>query len=190
MTTIRSSGRGRVPPRLRVYMSGEPAGWLSRDGHGRVILRYDAAYAERPVATPLSVGLPLTQEQHVGRHLDAWLANLLPDNDRVLGRWATHYQVSANSPYSLLAHVGVDCAGAVQFAPEERLDVLESGGLRRLSQDAVAQRLAALAIDPAAWTPMHEGGSSRWLGLRRRSRCAGTGDGGASPGGETRHRTY
>ncbi len=143
---------------LRVLMSGRPAGWLTQAPNGQVSFSYDDDYATNPAATPLSVGLPLSEIKHGGRGLLAWLANLLPDNILVLERWAQLYQVSPNSPFALLAHVGADCAGAVQFLPEDSLAAHGGGGLEPLSEDDVARRLDDLAVDPAAWTPQHEGG--------------------------------
>lgn len=152
------TARQRTPSRLRVVMSGQPAGWLRRDPHGSVSLQYDTQYATGSTATPLSVALPLVEAAHRGAHLNAWLANLLPDNDRVRQRWATQYQVSASSPYALLAHVGADCAGAVQFLREDQLDQVDQGGLTLLTDEQVGELLAALVADPAAFTPLHEGG--------------------------------
>ncbi|PRY35082.1 serine/threonine-protein kinase HipA [Geodermatophilus tzadiensis] len=165
MTTSQPQ-RGRTPSQLRVLMSGQPAGWLRRDEQGRVSLRYDTAYASSRTATPLSIKLPLTEEEHRGRPLLAWLANLLPDNDRVLARWAAKYQVSAGSPYALLAHVGADCAGAVQFLREDQLEQVPQGGLTPLTDAEVGDLLRALAADPAAWTPLHEGGQFSLAGAQ------------------------
>jgi serine/threonine-protein kinase HipA len=147
-------------------MSGRPAGWLRRDHHGAVSLQYDAEYAAGDTATPLSVTLPLVEATHSGGHLNAWLANLLPDNDRVRQRWATRYQVSASSPYALLAYVGADCAGAVQFLREDQLDQVDQGGLTPLTDAQVGELLAALVADPAAFTPLHEGGQFSLAGAQ------------------------
>jgi serine/threonine-protein kinase HipA len=168
MTTSSAGRRAGKPAttQLRVLMSGANAGWLRRDVSGRVSFRYDESYIATRGATPLSVLLPLAERPYAGRSLDAWLANLLPDNARVLDRWAANFQVSANSPFSLLAHVGADCAGAVQFIPENRLDQAGAGGLEPLTELEVGRRLAALAGDPAAWTPLHEGGQFSLAGAQ------------------------
>jgi hypothetical protein len=49
---------------------------------------------------------------------------LLPDNERVLDRWAKKFQVSARNVFALISHVGADCAGAVQFVTTDRQEVL------------------------------------------------------------------
>ena len=52
------------------------------------------------------------------------LWGLLPDNERVLDRWAKKFQVSARNVFALISHVGEDCAGAVQFVTPDRLQRL------------------------------------------------------------------
>jgi hypothetical protein len=84
--------------------------------------------------------MPLAAAEHGHKPIDAFLRGLLPDNDRVLDRWARRFQVSARSAFALIAPVGEDRAGAAQFASPERLDVLggkvgarSSGSTRRMS---------------------------------------------------------
>jgi serine/threonine-protein kinase HipA len=172
-----------VPDRLRVVVSGRPAGWLRRDRSGRVTLRYDDDYAADLASTPLSVGLPLDPPEHAGRRLDSWLANLLPDNALVLDRWAARFHVSARSPFSLLAHVGTDCAGAAQFLPPEYADQADDGGLVRLSEAQVADRLARLREEPAAWTPEHQEGQFSLAGAQPKLALRLDDDGWAEPWG-------
>jgi serine/threonine-protein kinase HipA len=50
----------------------------------------------------------------------------LPDNEFILGKWAQRFQVSARDAFGLIANVGEDCAGAVQFVPPERLAELRA----------------------------------------------------------------
>ena len=59
--------------------------------------------------------MPLTAAQHGHVTVDAFVWGLLPDNERVLDRWAKQFHVSARSAFALLEHVGEDCAGAVRF---------------------------------------------------------------------------
>ena len=177
-----TAGSRRVK-RLRVLMSGQEAGWLRQAPNGQVTFTYDDGYAADPASTPLSVGFSLGEPKHSGSRLTAWLTNLLPDNARVLERWAQRYQVSPNSPFALLAHVGADCAGAVQFVPEDRLDKRKEGGRTLLTEQDIAGRLDELAVDPAAWTPQHEGGQFSLAGAQAKFALRLDGDQWSEPWG-------
>ena len=139
---------------LVVAISGQIAGTLAQHRTGRLELTYENGYVEAPSATPLSVSLPLRERVHSGRAVQSWLANLLPDNPRVLDRWAGQFQVSASNPFALLRHVGRDVAGAVQFVPENAVDSLLIGGVVPLSEQALVRRIDEVIADPAAWTPL------------------------------------
>lgn len=154
---------------LHVLMSGRPAGWLRRDARGKVSLEYDEKYVNDPVATPLSVVLPFSSTHHSGPVLNSWLAGLLPDNSAVLENWGRRFQVSPSSPYSLLAHVGSDCAGAVQFLPEDTNTDPSDGYLQPLTNVGVGQRLRELAADPSAWTPSQEAGQFSLAGAQAKT---------------------
>ena len=85
--------------------------------------------------------------------IEAFLWGLLPDNEVVLGRWARRFQVSPRNAFSLIANVGEDCAGAVQFVRPERLEEIaeESFQVEWLDEAQIAQRLKTLRQDHAAW---------------------------------------
>jgi HipA N-terminal domain len=68
--------------------------------------------------------MPLAAKEHSCSVVEAYLWGLLPDNEQVLARWATKFQVSARNVFALISDVGEDCAGAVQFVTPERLDAL------------------------------------------------------------------
>ncbi|MGY3424196.1 serine/threonine-protein kinase HipA [Bradyrhizobium sp. F1.13.4] len=86
--------------------------------------------------------------------VQAFLWGLLPDNERVLERWARRFQVSARNVFALISHVGEDCAGAVQFVTPDRLEALRGGAedkVEWLDETAIAKRLQTLREDHAAW---------------------------------------
>lgn len=91
--------------------------------------------------------MPLAAEEHGPAAVQAFLWGLLPDDERVLDRWAKKFQVSARNVFALISHVG-DCAGAVQFVTPDRLEALKSG---KNDEAATAKRLQALREDHAAW---------------------------------------
>lgn len=138
---------------LAVILDDTVAGAITRLDQGRLRFDYDDEYRQRPAATPLSVSMPPSIRTHPDSDISPWLWGLLPDNDRVLARWARDFQVPAK-PFSLLSTpIGHDCAGAVRFAPlDEALQVLaKPGKVTWLTEEEVAQRLRELRQDTTAW---------------------------------------
>ena len=134
-------------------MAGQRAGRVT-SASGRLRFRYHDAYRDAEDPTPLSVNLPVQIAEHGHEPVSAFLWGLLPDNDRVLRRWARTYQVSAANPSSLLSSpVGSDCAGALQFiAPEEVDEVLAAEGhIDWLTEAELAGRLRELSRDGTDW---------------------------------------
>lgn len=129
------------------------AGTVTRLNQGRLRFDYDDEYRQRPAATPLSVSMPRSIRRHPDSDISPWLWGLLPDNDRVLARWARDFHVPAK-PFSLLSTpIGHDCAGAVRLAPvDEALQVqAKPGTVIWLTEEEVAQRVRELRQDTTAW---------------------------------------
>lgn len=83
-------------------------------------------------------------------------------------RWAQRYHVSRNA-FALIAQVGEDCAGAVQFAhPERRDEVLggQAGNINWLTESDVAERLRALQSDASAGRAPHDTGQFSLAGAQ------------------------
>src|SRR4029077_4942468 len=111
---------------------------------GRLTFVYDDAWRQAADAYPLSLSMPLGAKEHGRALIDAFLWGLLPDNDRVLSRWAAKFHVSARNVFALISHVGEDCAGAVQFVTPARLSAIRSGKedkVEWLSESDIAKRL-------------------------------------------------
>jgi serine/threonine-protein kinase HipA len=142
-----------VNDRLVVLLGDRIAGELTRTGSTHAFT-YDHAYRSRPEPTPLSLSMPVPVRHHTDQTVTPWLWGLLPDNDRVLQRWAERFRVSARSPFGMLASpVGLDCAGAVRFVDEARVaDALDRPGtVRWLGEAEVAERLRDLRRDATTW---------------------------------------
>jgi serine/threonine-protein kinase HipA len=78
------------------------------------------------------------------------LWGLLPDNENLLQRWGSRFHVSPRNPVALLSHVGEDCAGAVQFVSDDRLEDVLSGRddqIEALDNEELATRLQRLRQD-------------------------------------------
>jgi serine/threonine-protein kinase HipA len=138
---------------LVATLGGVRAGTLTQRDGGKLTFSYDPAYRQSPDAMPLSLSMPLSNADYQGPEVHAFCRGLLPDNDGVLERWGRDFHVSAGNPFALLAHVGEDCAGAVQFVPEERVRALLAniGSVEPLTEEQVADRLRTLRRDPCAW---------------------------------------
>jgi serine/threonine-protein kinase HipA len=123
--------------------------------NARVSLVYDELWRQDPNSYPLSLSMPLASAQHGHSRIEPFLWGLLPDNDRVLETWGRRFQVSPRNPFRLIANVGEDCAGAVQFVRPERLEPLRTEPAARevewLTEDDLAERLRTLRADHAAW---------------------------------------
>lgn len=140
--------------RLLVLLDDRVAGAVDRARTGRLTFSYDDSHRLAPDATPPSVSMPLQVRVHPDRVVTPWLWGLLPDNDRVLRRWAERFHASASSPFALLATpVGEDCAGAVRFVREDALvAALErQRAVQWLDDDEIAARLRDLRHDSTAW---------------------------------------
>lgn len=138
---------------LVTLLGGREIGRI-RNARGRLAFGYDDDWRDDAHAYPLSLSMPLAAKEHGHAAIEAFLWGLLPDNERVLGRWAAHFQVSARNAFALMSHVGEDCAGAVQFATPDRLDDIRSGKYDKvewLDEVEIAKRLKTLRADHAAW---------------------------------------
>jgi len=135
---------------LTILLSGRIAGRLEADRNGNPRLRYADTWLETAGAYPVSLSLPLAQRDFPPQTISAVLWGLLPDNESLLQRWGSRFHVSPRNPVALLSHVGEDCAGAVQFVNDERLESVLAGAADRiepLTGDELAERLRRLRQD-------------------------------------------
>jgi serine/threonine-protein kinase HipA len=145
-------------PELLLLLGQEIAGTVSRASSGSLTFTYDHDYVTRnDTTTPISVSMPPQIAVHTDSQITPWLWGLLPDNDAVLNRWAREFQVSARSPFALLATpLGEDCPGAVRLIPPDRLEAVRTdhpstAEIDWLTEAQVAQRLRDLKSDSTAW---------------------------------------
>lgn len=139
---------------LIALLDGKEVGRVHRDARGRLTFVYDDEWRKAPDSYPLSLSMPLGAKEHGRSVVEAFLWGLLPDNDRVLDRWAAKFQVSARNVFALISHVGEDCAGAVQFVMPKRLTAMQGGKddkVEWLDESDIAKRLETLRADHAAW---------------------------------------
>ena len=144
-------------------------GRIDRDNRGRLSFTYSDTWREASSAHPLSLSMPLALAEHGHPKIETFLWGLLPDNDRVLDGWGRRFHVSPRNAFGLIAAVGEDCAGAVQFIQPERLDALlaETDPLIDwLDEAAIADRLRGLRADHAAWRTPRDAGQFSLAGAQ------------------------
>lgn len=111
----------RVPSELSVLLDQVIVGRLARAQASHLYhFEYAESWRARPGAYPVSLALPLAAPRYEGLAVRYWLRGLLPDNQARLQEIQAEFGVSSDDPYAVLAAVGEDCVGAVQFAPPGR----------------------------------------------------------------------
>ena len=114
---------------LSVLLNGRRAGALALEKSGAITFRYDPAWLSWEHALPVSLSMPLREERFVGDVVVAVFDNLLPDNREIRTRIAERTGANGIDAISLLAAIGGDCVGALQFVPEG-LDPPDSANIR------------------------------------------------------------
>jgi len=103
---------------LAVYLNSRRVGRLNRQSSGAIDFQYDGEWLSWEYAFPVSLSLPLREDRYIGSPVVAVFDNLLPDNEQIRRRMADRVSAAGYDTYSLLAAVGRDCVGALQFLPE------------------------------------------------------------------------
>ena len=111
-------GRKRVYAPLDVYMNRRHVGQYLRAPDGAFAFTYAADWLAWENRLPISRALPLRPERYTGPPVIAVFENLLPDSDDIRRRVAERVGAEGLDAHSLLARIGRDCVGALQFLPE------------------------------------------------------------------------
>lgn len=140
---------------LYVFCGERVMGRVVRDPRrNKLVFCYEQAWQSDPDSFPLSLSMPLTAGEHPHDVIESFLCGLLPDNDGVLRRWGTRFQVSSKNAFALLSHVGEDCAGGIQFIRSEKLENWTAnppiGKVDWLNSEEVNERMALILRDHAA----------------------------------------
>jgi serine/threonine-protein kinase HipA len=159
---------------LTVLLAGEVVGTLERTRQNVLRLTYESD-ATSTGRTPVSLSLPLAARSWRGEPVERFLRALLPESTGALvAIERQHPGVDRHDPLSLLAAIGKDCPGAVQFCRPEEVEstIARVGTLEPQSDGQIEQRLAQLRIDEdASWTMPGEhwslGGTQPKFALRR-----------------------
>jgi serine/threonine-protein kinase HipA len=116
-----------APRELTVLLDRQRAGYLVRTADTYTYrFRYAKSWLSGPDSYPVSLALPLVAPEYEGLRVRYWLRGLLPDNEARLQEIEAEFGVSRDDPYAVLAAIGEDCVGAVQFAaPERAAEIME-----------------------------------------------------------------
>lgn len=141
--------RRRKSGRLNVFLNGRLVGQLNREASGAVDFRYDPAWLGWEHTMPVSLSLPLREDRYIGAPVTAVFDNLLPDSTTIRRKIAEQIGAEGVDAFSLLAALGRDCVGALQFLPEDEqpspVGVIEGHPIKDAE---IAELLSSLASNP------------------------------------------
>lgn len=140
--------------RLWIVRDDDVIADLDRDADGRLRLQFRPQVVARPSAVPLiSVSLPVRAEPYNEKTVASFFDGVLPEG-LVRERLATRFRLDPNDVFGLLHEFGRDCAGALVVIPEgEDLTAARTGGVRWLTEVALAETVANLTTRPLANEP-------------------------------------
>ncbi|MEO0911218.1 MAG: HipA N-terminal domain-containing protein, partial [Pseudomonadota bacterium] len=114
---------------LRVYQNNRFVGRLLKEASGAVSFQYDESWIDNPQAYPVSLSLPLREDAYRGAPVSAVFENLLPDSEELIRRVAERVGAEGTDAYSMLAAIGSDCVGALQFISNDNNDVQDTAAI-------------------------------------------------------------
>jgi serine/threonine-protein kinase HipA len=96
------------------------------------------------------LALPYRIDPYPKRKTDPFIDGLLPEGEGVRQALADEFGVSPENPFALLEHIGLECAGAIQFVRPDELEsaLLGSGDLVPCTEKDVGNRLRSLISEP------------------------------------------
>ena len=141
--------RQRKSARLNVFLNSRFVGPLNRAASGAIDFQYDPEWLSWRHTMPVSLSLPLREDRYIGAPVTAVFDNLLPDNATIRRKIAARMGAGGTDAFSLLAVLGRDCVGALQFLPDgdepSAAGVIES---RIVADSEIADLIANLATNP------------------------------------------
>jgi serine/threonine-protein kinase HipA len=141
--------RTRYEP-LNVFLNSRLVGQLRRENSGAFFFRYDQSWLDWEFVLPVSLSLPLREQEYGGRRVEVVFDNLLPDNAGLRRQIAAHTHAAGIDAYSLLGAIGHDCVGALQFLRPE----VEPGPAGSVAGDPLSNNEIAAMVDNLATAPL------------------------------------
>lgn len=145
--------RRRAHAPLNVFLNGRLVGVLRRESTGAIDFQYARDWLDWENTFPVSLSLPLREDRYIGAPVINVFDNLLPDSDVIRKRVAERVGAGGADVYSLLAALGHDCVGALQFLPDGidpgRAGIIEG---KPVTDDDVAAIINNLSNAPLGMT--------------------------------------
>jgi serine/threonine-protein kinase HipA len=138
---------------LNVFLNGRLVGVLRREPSGAIDFLYDQEWLTWESTFPISLSLPLREDRYIGAPVINVFDNLLPDSDAIRRRVAERVGAGGTDAYSLLAALGHDCVGALQFLP----DGIDPGPAGKIEGKPVDETEIANIIQNLAAAPLGMG---------------------------------
>lgn len=136
---MRKGGPGNV---LQVLMNSRSVGTLERQRAGGLYFTYEREWLEREKSMPISRRFPLREKPYSGNEVAFYFENLLPDDAGVRERVAGRVHAASSQIFDLLAALGRDCVGALQFLPKGEIASAESHKPR--GREITSRKIAAI----------------------------------------------
>lgn len=141
--------RRRYAP-LRVYLNNRLVGHLNKEPSGAIDFQYDQSWLAWEHALPISLSLPMRETAFRGEPVAAVFENLLPDSDALRRRVAEKVGARGTDAYNMLAAIGRDCVGALQFiaGDDAAIDATSAIQGEVVDDEAIDKLLRGLAKAP------------------------------------------
>lgn len=144
-------GRKKPLQTLDIYLNALPLGELSYRAKTNLSFKYKPEWLEKRTAFPISRSLPLREDLYEGAKVYAYFDNLLPDAISIRQRVATSMHAESDHVFDLLAVIGRDCVGALQFVKTEaQRPTLKPAIGTPISDQEIASKLRNLKAAPLA----------------------------------------
>jgi serine/threonine-protein kinase HipA len=133
---------------------GEVVGHLERtNDRSAATFAYTEKYAGLGEVA-LSARLPIAGSTFPGSRTEPYLRGLLPENPATLDLWSRRLGTGPDDLFGILAAMGWDCPGAVQFSEPTLADELLTRACEYepVTDAEIGERLRALTARPASWT--------------------------------------
>ena len=144
--------RSRHAP-LFVLLNNRLVGRLGKATSGAISFDYEQSWLDWENAIPVSLSMPLREGAYRGDRVTAVFENLLPDSLPLRRRVAETVGAAGTDAYSMLAAIGRDCVGALQFLVGDD-EVAANGEIRGepVSVEEIEKILKGLAQAPLGLT--------------------------------------